>query len=336
MRTERARLPTARWPSPAGHGADPTACQTDAVTDRPVEAAGAVVWRSVDDRLEVLLVHRERYDDWTFPKGKLDAGESAPVAAVREVEEETGVRIRLGPRLVQHEYRLTQSPGGVKQVTYWCARPVTPGAAGAADEYAPNAEIDGVRWVDVDRAAGTLTYARDGAVLEEFGRAVRADLHRSCPLVVLRHGDAEPRKTWKGDDADRPLAAAGHRQAQEAVPLLSAYDLRAAVTSDAARCRQSVQPFVDTGGRKRRIRLVLENGLSEEHGTPRRVADVVHPLLARNKRAVVCTHRPVLPWVFEALGLPDIKLSTGQLVVVHRRGGAVVGSEVLSSVPEAP
>jgi 8-oxo-(d)GTP phosphatase len=306
------------------------------VTDRPVEAAGAVVWRSVDDRLEVLLVHRDRYDDWTFPKGKLDPGESAPVAAVREVEEETGVRIRLGPRLVQHEYRLSQSPGGVKQVTYWCARPVTPGAARAADEYAPNAEIDGVRWIDVDQAAATLTYARDVAVLEEFGRAVRGELHRSSPLVVLRHGDAEPRKTWKGDDTLRPLAIAGIRQAAEAVPLLSAYDLRSAVSSGAERCRQSVQPFVDTGGRKRRIKLVLETGLSEEHGTRRRVADVVRPLLARNKRVVVCTHRPVLPWVFEALGLPDTKLSTGDLVVVHRRGALVVGSELLSTVPTEP
>ena len=306
------------------------------MTDRPVEAAGAVVWRSVDDRLEVLLVHRDRYDDWTFPKGKLDPGESAPVAAVREVEEETGVKIRLGPRLVQHEYRVTQSPGGVKQVTYWCARPVTPGAAGAADEYAPNAEIDGVRWVDVDQAAGTLTYPRDTAVLEEFGRAVRGDVHRSSPLVVLRHGDAEPRKTWNGDDTLRPLAAAGRRQATEVVPLLSAYDLRTAVSSDAERCRQSVQPFVDTGGRKRRIRLVLEPGLSEQDGSRRRVADVVRPLLARNKRVVVCTHRPVLPWVFEALGLPETKLSTGQLVVVHRRGGLVVGSELLSSVPTEP
>ena len=138
------------------------------MNDPPVEAAGAVVWRSVRDRLEVLLVHRERYDDWTFPKGKLDPDEPAPAAAVREVEEETGVRIRLGPRLVRHEYRLSKPPG-VKQVTYWCATPVSPGAARAAEAYEPNEEIDGVRWVDVERAAGKLTYARDGAVLEEFG-----------------------------------------------------------------------------------------------------------------------------------------------------------------------
>jgi 8-oxo-dGTP diphosphatase len=221
-------------------------------------------------------------------------------------------------------------------VTYWCARPVTPGAERAADAYSPNAEIDGVRWVDAEQAASTLSYARDVAVLEEFRLAARTDVHRSSPLVVLRHGDAEPRKSWTGDDTLRPLAPEGRRQAAEAVPLLSAYDLRAAVTSDAERCRQSVQPFVDTGGRKRKIRLVLEPGLSEQHGTGRRVADVIRPLLARDRRVVVCTHRPVLPWVFDALGLPDTKLSTGQLVVVHRRGGLVVGSELLSSVPTEP
>jgi len=299
------------------------------VTD-PVEAAGAVTWREADDRLEVLLVHRDRYDDWTFPKGKLDPGESAPVAAVREVGEETGVRIRLGPLLTQHEYRMVRpTGGGVKQVTYWCARPVSPGASRAAEAYVPNEEIDDVRWVDVDQAAETLTYARDAAVLEEFGRAVRADLHRTSPLVVLRHGDAAPRKSWKGDDTQRPLAPAGREQAQRVVPLLSAFDLRSAVTSSAKRCRQTVQPFVDTGGRKRRVRLVLEPGLSEEKATRTRVASTIGPLLGRNKRAVICTHRPVLPYVFEALGLPATRLETGQLMVVHRRRGRVLGAELL-------
>jgi 8-oxo-dGTP diphosphatase len=299
------------------------------VTDRPVEAAGAVTWRAVDDRLEVLLVHRDRYDDWTFPKGKLDPGESAPVAAVREVQEETGVRIRLGPRLTQHEYRMTRSTGGIKRVTYWCARPVTPGAGEAADAYEPNEEIDGVRWVDVEKAAGMLTYARDAGVLEEFGRAMRDDLPRSSPLIVLRHGDAAPRKTWKGDDTLRPLAPAGREQAQRVVPMLSAFDLRSAVSSSSKRCRQSVQPFVDTGGRKRPVRLVLEPGLSEEKATRSRVAGIVQPLLKRSKRAVICTHRPVLPYVLEALGLPEMRLETSQLIVVHRRDGRVLGYELL-------
>jgi 8-oxo-dGTP diphosphatase len=300
------------------------------VTDRPVEAAGAVVWRSADDRHEVLLVHRDRYDDWTFPKGKLDPGEAAHVAALREVEEETGVRIRLGPRLARHEYRTSRPSPAVKQVTYWCARPVSPVAASAADSYVPNEEIDGVRWVDVEKAPGTLTYDRDVSVLEEFGRAARAGLHRSSPLVVLRHAAAEPRKTWEGDDALRPLSAEGRRQTELVVPLLRAYDVRVAVSSDADRCRQTVQPYVDRGG-GRPMRLELTPKLTEEHATAEGVAETVGALLARKKRVVVCTHRPVLPWVFAGLGLAEVKLAPGQMVVVHRARGQVLGSELLSS-----
>ena len=288
------------------------------------------MWRRVGDHHEVLLVHRDRYDDWTFPKGKLDPGEPAHVAAVREVEEETGVRVRLGPRLARHEYRMSRPTAAVKQVTYWCARPVSPVAASAADAYEPNEEIDGVLWIDVEKAPDTLTYDRDASVLEEFARATRAGLHRASPLIVLRHAEAEPRKTWKGDDAVRPLSAEGHRQTDLVVPLLEAYDVRVAVSSDADRCRQTVQPYVARGGR-RPVRLVLTPDLTEEHATPEVVAETVGRLLARKKRVVVCTHRPVLPWVYAALGLAEVKLAPGQMVVLHRRDGQVLGSELLSS-----
>ncbi len=303
-------------------------CDNCGVTDRPVEAAGAVVWRSVGDSMQVLLVHRDRYDDWTFPKGKTDPGETLAVTAVREVEEETGVRIRLGPRLVRHEYRLSRPPNGVKQVTYWCARPVDAAAGRAADAYEPNAEIDGVRWVDVQTAGEVLTYARDGAVLEEFSRAANADLHRSAPLVVLRHGNAEPRKQWTGDDTKRPLDDAGRDQADRLVPLLAAFDLRVAVSSDALRCRQTVQPYVDARSGKRPARLELAPRLSEDGATRRGVREAMRGLLKGKQRTVVCTHRPVLPWVFEALGLPQVPLEPGQLLVVHRRRGQVLGSEI--------
>ena len=298
------------------------------MTDRPVEAAGAVVWRSVGDTLQVLLVHRDRYDDWTFPKGKLDPGETLAVTAVREVEEETGVRIRLGPLLVRHEYRLSRSSGGgVKQVTYWCARPIDAEAARAADAYRPNAEIDGVRWVDVTEAVDLLTYPRDVAVLDAFRRSTETELHRSNPLVVLRHGNAKPRKRWTGDDALRPLDGTGREQATRLVPLLSAYDLRVAVTSDALRCRQTVEPYAERRSKERPVRVDRTPRLSEDQATRRAVRETVRGLLIGKQRAVVCTHRPVLPWVFEALGLPEVRLDPGELLVVHRRAGQVLGSE---------
>jgi len=300
------------------------------VTEPPIAAAGAVVWRSVAGRVQVLLVHRGRYDDWTFPKGKLDPDEAAVTAAVREVEEETGVAVRLGPRLSLQEYAMSQPSRAIKQVTYWCARPVDGTAARRAETYEPNAEIDGVRWVDVTDAATTLTYARDVVVLEEFGRAVRVGLHRTSPLVVLRHGHAEPRKSWRGDDRRRPLDAVGREQATRLVPMVGAFDVRVAVSSDALRCRQTVQPYVDAAPRGRPIRLDLATSLSEEGARPRRVRETARGLRVGKQRTVVCTHRPVLPALFEALGIDDRRLQPGQLLVVHRRRGQVLGSELLA------
>ena len=122
-----------------------------AVSDR-VDAAGGVVER--DGR--VLLVHRPRYDDWTFPKGKLDPGESFEDAALREVEEETGVRCTLGRELPSIRYEVNGRP---KLVRYWVMAP-------AADlGFSPNDETDDLRWVTPDEARAVLTYDRDRDVL---------------------------------------------------------------------------------------------------------------------------------------------------------------------------
>jgi 8-oxo-dGTP diphosphatase len=121
------------------------------VSDR-VEAAGGVVER--DGR--VLLVHRPRYDDWTFPKGKLDPGESFEDAALREVEEETGVRCSLGRELASTRYEVNGRP---KLVRYWLMTPR------AELEFTPNEETDGLRWVTPDEARALLTYDRDRDVL---------------------------------------------------------------------------------------------------------------------------------------------------------------------------
>jgi 8-oxo-dGTP diphosphatase len=121
------------------------------VSDR-VDAAGGVVER--DGR--VLLVHRPRYDDWTFPKGKLDPGESFEDAALREVEEEAGVRCTLGRELPSSTYEVNGRP---KLVRYWLMAPDT------QLEFAPNDETDDIRWVTPDDARALLTYDRDRDVL---------------------------------------------------------------------------------------------------------------------------------------------------------------------------
>jgi 8-oxo-(d)GTP phosphatase len=270
-----------------------------------VRAAGAVVLR----KGRVLLVHRPAYDDWSFPKGKLDRGEAAPVAAVREVHEETGLRVRLGVPLARQSY-----PNGprTKVVDYWVGRVI---GDHDVSGYLVNSEIDEVDWVDVDKARRQLTYRRDRDTLREAlatGKATRA-------LILLRHGQARSRKRWKRDDRERPLLVTGATQARRAVPLLGAYAVTRAVTSSSVRCIETVRPYVDQSG----CRLKSTEDLSEEDATPASVRRIVEDLVHRREDAVLCTHRPVLPEVYDALGLAHEAQATGELVVVHHRHGRV-------------
>jgi 8-oxo-dGTP diphosphatase len=124
-----------------------------------VEAAGGVPWRVRDQTVEVLLVHRPKYDDWTFPKGKLEPGETFEDAARREVEEETGLQGVLGRELPPSEYR--DGKGRPKIVRYW--------EMTVADApFVANDEVDEVCWVGMDEAEQLLTYPRDHEVLECF------------------------------------------------------------------------------------------------------------------------------------------------------------------------
>ena len=122
-----------------------------------IEAAGGVVWKATAKGVgKVLLVHRPRYDDWSFPKGKLDPGESHRQAALREVEEETGFRCRTGDELPEARY--ADRKGRPKRVRYWSMEPVE-------GEFVPNDEVDEVRWLSLDEAAELLSYPHDRTVL---------------------------------------------------------------------------------------------------------------------------------------------------------------------------
>ena len=131
-----------------------------------IRAAGAVVWRHDGDALEVLLVHRPKYDDWSFPKGKREAGETDEQCAVREVEEEAGVRGRLGRELLPCAYR--DRKDRPKVVRYWAME------AGKHRRFRPNSEVDEVRWVTVAEAASLLSYDHDVDVLSSFATASAA------------------------------------------------------------------------------------------------------------------------------------------------------------------
>jgi phosphohistidine phosphatase SixA/ADP-ribose pyrophosphatase YjhB (NUDIX family) len=264
----------------------------------------------------VLLVHRPKYDDWSFPKGKLDPGEHETSAAVREVAEETGLDIRLGPPLTPQNYVVGNGRAVDKRVYYWAGRTVS---GDDVSSYQPNEEIDEVAWVHVDKAAKRLTYRRDRETLEEFLRFRR----KSHPLVILRHGKAVPRKSWSKDDRERPLLELGELQAEDVVPILAAYGVKRVLSSSSRRCWATLAPFADVTG----LDLQVTRDLSEEDSTPRGVARHVHRLLTKAEPAVLCTHRPVLTHVYEALGVRDPGLSPGEMLVVHHRSGQVIALE---------
>jgi 8-oxo-dGTP diphosphatase len=280
-----------------------------------VLAAGCVVWRYGSREPEVLLVHRPRYDDWSYAKGKLDRGEALAAAAVREVEEETGLRVQLGPRLPDQQYPITGRR--VKNISYWAAP--APGLANITT-YEPNHEIDEVRWAELTAAKKLLSYERDVALLKAFRKAP----FDSTPLVILRHTKARRRKTWKGEDPDRPLLAEGREQARRLIPIFDAYGITRVISSDAARCVESVLPYVNA----HQVRLSTTPGIAQDEATTRSVRAVVRKAVQGDRRTLICSHRPVLPMIFEELGVKRVALPPGGFVVVHRRGGEVLKTEV--------
>jgi 8-oxo-dGTP diphosphatase len=280
-----------------------------------IAAAGAVVLRATGKKgAEVLLVHRPKYDDWSFPKGKLDRGEHMLAAAVREVAEETGLAIRLGRPLADQRYAV--NGGRWKTVHYWVGR-----VRGGDDvsAFTPNAEIDEVAWVTTAKAAKLLTYDHDRTTLAE----ALDDARRTRTLVVLRHASARSRSRWRADDRFRPLLKVGTVEAQRLVPLLAAYDVDRLVTSSSTRCVTTLVPYAEATG----ATVESDDRLSEEDATAGGIADVAADLLARGRRSEVCTHRPVFPQLFAALGLADRKLEPSEMVVVHHRKGKVVAFE---------
>lgn len=288
----------------------------DHVPDPDVVAAGTVVLRKGG----VLLVHRPKYQDWSFPKGKQDPGEPEVITAVRETVEETGVEVRLGQPLPSQAY--VQHDGRTKVVHYWRGQ-----VTGDPDvsSYSPNQEVDQVAWVPLERAARLLTYRRDRQTLDDAIEHRR----RTTPLVLLRHAKAIGRKHWSRADPLRPLTETGCEQALAIAPVLAAYGVTRVVTSSSVRCLQTVAPYAE----EHVLAISRSEVLSEEHpGNPDDAVSLLDGLLADREPTVLCSHRPLLPALLARVGVDVPALSPGDLVVVHHRNGAVQAAELMEAV----
>ena len=263
----------------------------------------------------VLLVHRPRYDDWSFPKGKLDPGEHVPSAAVREV---CGGDRAARPARAAAVRSATRSAAGRKVVHYWVGRAV---GTTTCRDYRPNAEIDAVEWVPLDEAVDRLTYDHDRATLKERRAAAASGPTRwSCSATArrarARRGDGDDRAAPARPARPGPGAAAG--AAARGVRRHPGRQLRRAPGAWRRSRRTPTRP----AGSSR-----TPTALSEEDATRRRCGEVVDELLGRREGAVLCTHRPVLPTVFDALGVATRELEPGGMLVVHLRKGSGAATE---------
>ena len=264
-----------------------------------IYAAGAILWREEKGKLLVALIHRNRHNDWSWPKGKVDPGELLPVTAVREIAEETGLKIKLGPRLKIVNYKIPN--GTPKEVHYWAAR-VTP-AALAKSKFKPSEEVESVEWRTPEEARKLLTYEFDSEVLDELLAIYKRGQLRTKPLIVLRHAKATPRTDWMNgeaiDDGKRPLLPEGYAQAKQLVKLLGAFAPKRVITSPWSRCLNTVLPYA----KKRKLKIIERSQLSElgNKKGPKRTKNVINDIIEDGRASVICSHRPALPTIFETL-----------------------------------
>ena len=286
-----------------------------------IRAGGGVIWRRNDeDQIEIALVHRIKYNDWSLPKGKAENNESIIACAFREIMEETGFSIRFGPCLGTYAYPVGESK---KEVTYWSAKFLN-------EIGAPNPqEVDQIKWVLLDQIDTEVTRDLDREVVRQF-RKFDPD---SKALILMRHVEALDRHDWSGKDCDRPLNSHGERQAKRVLSNFQPYAVEEIHSSSAVRCYESITPMA----RALSVDFFFTDSLSEDVylKDKERPIKYIHRLLVNDYPTLVCSHNPILPRAISSfvdkfgVDVSDTKLEPADAWIAHHVDREVIAVDYL-------
>jgi 8-oxo-dGTP diphosphatase len=288
-----------------------------------IRAAGALLWRETAERsVEIALIHRPRYGDWTLPKGKIEQGETALQCAYRELVEETGIKANFTQQLGSVDY---EENGQAKRVIFWAAH-----CALDASNFIANEEVDQLRWLTIEEALEEATYPTDLEIILKF----KDQPKRSDTLIILRHTKALERGDWDEPDSQRTLDEVGFDQAQLLIKHLEPFAIDEVYTSDFTRCVQTVTPIAHARG----LSITAVPSLNEEtfHEDPARAVSFANALKQDEKNILICSHNPVIPTMLRGIlntklkNKDLIKLEPGDAWIVHRVNGEIVGLDYLS------
>ena len=279
-----------------------------------IRAAGGVVWRQrPDGKLEVAVVHRPRYDDWSLPKGKLEEGETELSCAVREVGEELGSRVAVSRRIGEVTYHV---PLGIKVVRYWVMRHLD-------GSFVPTAEVDAVEWLRPKAARDRLSYTFDRRIVADFAAVPLPD----SVILLVRHAKAGKRSEWRGRDKQRPLEPVGQAQAVRLATLLALFQPDRIMSADPVRCVETMQPLADKLGLTTQIDTMF--GDDSFAAAPDSSEDALMALAKPGQVTVVCSQGVTIPKLIDRLGrgILDSDTKKGAFWALSVVDGTVVSTD---------
>ena len=291
-----------------------------------IQGAGVLLWREkIPLSLEVALIHRAKYDDWSFPKGKVEPSENLIQAAHRECLEETGIITVIGPYLGEAEY---QENGESKVIHYWMAKP-----SNENQDFQKNEEVDQLVWMTVKEARHFLTYESDRELLSRF---IKVERHVRS-LIFRRHAKAVKRDDWLGEDSDRPLSHVGEMQVAKLGSIFKPFGVEEVHASDAQRCLSTALVVAQA----LRVECKSTASLSEDvfEKDDNVAIEYVQQLIKLSKNVVVCSHNPIFSEMLLAFensrefskNLPG--LSPADSWVIHYVNSRIVAIDTVAAPP---